>query len=288
MRFSIFIVLIFWGLQGCNAHSYKTNEKEETSALVVHNDFNAEFRLLADSLRKITSQGSSVLEAAKLFMNTPYVGKTLEVGNDSMPVINLDGLDCLTFVENAVALDKSQGNQDSFIHWISELRYKNGQPKGYASRLHYFSAWMLDNIQKGIVKDVTCDLGGVPIYFHTNFMSTHPQYYPQLKNDSTLIPEIENMETAIQQTSFCYVPKAKVNTIENAIKDGDIFGIVTNIKGLDFAHNGFAIHQNGRLYMLHASSDFKEVMITEEPLFDYLQKMKHMTGIVVLRLVEGN
>ncbi len=66
--------------------------------------------------------------------------------------------------------------------------------------------------------------------------------------------------------------------------EGDILGITTNIDGLDYAHNGLAIHQNGRIYMLHASSDFKKVMITQEPLSDYLMQMKHMTGISVLRL----
>ncbi len=277
--FSILLTLF-----SCHQKTQST-EKEQPQAIGFDASFEAGFQHISTLLNQQNADSANpILRAAFLFMDTAYVGKTLEVGNDSLPVLNLRQLDCLTFVENALALEASDGNRDSFIQNIVQLRYKNSNPQGYTSRLHYFSAWMMDNIAKGWVKDVTCEMGGTPIQFHTYFMSENPQYYPQLKADSGLIAGIRAMEAEIQAQTFCYVPKQQVASVENLIKDGDVLGITTNIKGLDFAHNGFAVHKNNRLYMLHASSDFKKVRITDQPLADYLMQMKHMTGIVVLRV----
>lgn len=288
MRIISFICCAVFALS-CSVSAKKDTANHVPNAMYAHNDFMSSFQVLAEQLPDInTVEGSAIIDVAKLFLDTIYVGKTLEIGNDSAPVINVRELDCLTFIENAVALEKSQGNSDSFIQWITDIRYTNGQPKGYTSRLHYFSQWILDNVKMGWVEDVTCGIGGDTICFTTNFMSTHPQYYPQLQQNPSLIQEIKAIETAVSTSQFCYIPKGKLLPLEHKILDGDILGLTTNVKGLDFAHNGFAIHKNNRLYMLHASSDFKQVMVTEQPLYNYLMSMKHMTGIVVLRLTANH
>lgn len=284
MRILSFFIILFL-LPPCLDSANKKSNKSNQEAIFTHDDFAYSYQLLAQQLSNLDStQKDDLLNVAQLFLDSVYVGKTLEIGNDSSPVINIRELDCLTFIENTVALEKSQGNQDSFIHWISNIRYLDGKPLGYASRLHYFSEWILDNTEKGWVEDVTCEIGGDTLRFNLDFMSTHPEYYPQLKQNPSTIKKIQSIEKRINNTFFCYIPKGKLKQFEYQIKDGDILGITTNVEGLDFAHNGFAVHQNNRLYMLHASSDFKRVMLTQQSLADYLSVMQHMTGIVVLRL----
>jgi len=64
---------------------------------------------------------------------------------------------------------------------------------------------------------------------------------------------------------------------------GDIIALATSIKGLDVTHTGFALKMpNGRIHLLHASSS-GEVKISEEPLADYLKKIKNNIGIIVAR-----
>lgn len=284
MRTFFFILWVVLTMS-CSGYTRPESIESTPEAIYAHDDFSESFKLLAKQLGDIDSgKNGQILEVAQLFLDSVYVSKTLEIGCDSAPVINIRQLDCLTFIENAVALEKSHGNPDSFIHWISEIRYINGQPSGYTSRLHYFSEWILDNVKKGWVEDVTCSLGGETIQFNNDFMSKHPQYYPQLQQDSSLIQEIKTIESEVSKAQFCYIPKQRLIQIESNIMDGDILGLTTNIKGLDFAHNGFAVRKNNRVYMLHASSDFKRVMITMQPLSEYLKDMQHMTGIVVLRL----
>jgi hypothetical protein len=228
------------------------------------------------------------IEIGKSFIGTPYKAATLETGGAEMLVVNLHELDCTTFIENCLALTRtfSTGKTDFeiFQQQLTAIRYRNGKLNGYTSRLHYFTEWIADNASKGYVRDVTQELGGIPYPVHLNFMSTHPQYYRQLKADSTLITVIARQEENISKKKFHYIPKEKVVQLESKLKEGMIVGITTGKEGLDIAHTGMLIKQNGRIHLLHASSDFKQVMISNEPLSDYLMGNKSQTGIMVMEV----
>jgi len=47
-----------------------------------------------------------------------------------------------------------------------------------------------------------------------------------------------------------------------------------------------ALHQNNRLHIIHASSSLDKVVISEDPLAEYLKKNKSQDGIMIGRLVE--
>jgi hypothetical protein len=47
---------------------------------------------------------------------------------------------------------------------------------------------------------------------------------------------------------------------------------------------GYATWRGGKLYLLHASSDYKKVMITHQPLADYLMANKRLSGVRVARV----
>lgn len=51
---------------------------------------------------------SYVAEMGRQFLDTPYKGGTLE-GENEMLRINLDGMDCTTFIENVMALALTAG-----------------------------------------------------------------------------------------------------------------------------------------------------------------------------------
>ena len=103
---------------------------------------------------------------------------------------------------------------------------------------------------------------------------------------NTILQEkIQKIEERMNEQNYSFVPKEKVKSIENQLLNGDIIAITTNIEGLDITHVGFAIRlQHKRIYLLHASSDFKRVMVTDKPLVEYLAKNKTQTGIMVARL----
>jgi len=221
-------------------------------------------------------------------LNTPYVANTLEVAEDTALVINFMGLDCVTFLESTISavrtLHISEKNDfATFAENLEELRYRAGKLQGYASRLHYTSEWMEQNAQKGFGTLVNGD-NFVPKEFKLNFMSIHADSYPLLSNKTHLASIIE-MEKRISPKLF-FLPKEKISLSEKDLHHGDMFGIVTRIKGLDIAHTGFIYKKNGVSYLLHASSANGKVEISELSLSNYLKKSKSQTGIVVFRWLD--
>lgn len=223
------------------------------------------------------------------FLNTPYVEKTLEVQGDEQLVINFMGLDCTTFLESVVTLTRlvQQGHFafEDYEKELEFLRYRDGVRTDYPSRLHYFSDWIYHSQQKGIIKDVTREIGGVIYPNKPTFMSENPKYYPQLSN-TEFVDQIKQSEAEIASRTYYYLPKEAVQDHENKIKSGDIIAITIAMDNLDISHVGFAIEHNGRIHLLHASSNSKKVEISEKPLSEYLMSHKSQSGIMVCRLVK--
>ncbi len=240
------------------------------------------------TLKKIeaTSLGDTLVQVGKSFLGTPYVEKTLEVGNKETLVINFGGLDCTTFVENVLTFGITLKNQaQSFPDFASNLetiRYRNGKVNGYPSRLHYFTDWIRNNEKKLLVKDITSELGGVEHNKPINFMGTHRNLYPFLADDKNYEAILE-VEAELAKESLCILPQNQIESQEQLIHSGDIIALATSINGLDVTHTGIAIQHKGRLHLLHASSKNGEVEISEEPLADYLKGIKSNIGIIVAR-----
>jgi cell wall-associated NlpC family hydrolase len=229
-----------------------------------------------------------VADIGKTFLGTKYLAHGLEDKGEEQLVINLTGLDCTTFVENTLAFARIiKMGETSFKDYENELqkiRYRSGLIDKYPSRLHYFSDWIYDNEKKGIIDDITELVGGKPIQFHMNFMSTHPESYPQLKDNAGFIRDIKQQEAEISRRNYFYVPKERVGFIENQINNGDIIAFTTSIPGLDVSHVGVAVRmEDNRIHLLHAPHVGSSVQITKDPLSAYINKIKKDTGIIVLK-----
>ncbi|WP_299430726.1 N-acetylmuramoyl-L-alanine amidase-like domain-containing protein [uncultured Maribacter sp.] len=231
--------------------------------------------------------GKTITAVGKTFLGTPYVPKTLEIDEKEPLVINFQGLDCTTYVENVLAFSLLLKNEKtdfiSFTKTLENIRYKDGKRNGYASRLHYFSEWIANNEEKGLVKNITSEIGGIEINKTINFMSTHRKLYPFLKDNDTNYNKIKASEEFLNNEAICILEQDQIKANEHLIKSGDIIALTTAIKGLDITHTGIAIlEKDGRIHLLHASSS-GEVKISKEPLIDYLKKIKNNTGIMVCR-----
>ncbi|HEA20470.1 hypothetical protein LCGC14_0661270 [marine sediment metagenome] len=231
--------------------------------------------------------GKTLVAVGKSFMGTPYVAKTLEIGDIETLVVNLQGLDCTTYVENVLAfslmLENDRLNFDEFVETLENIRYKDGQLRGYASRLHYFSEWIANNEKKGLLKDITPEIGGTEITKDINFMSTHRDLYPFLSDDENF-NRILASESYLNGQPICILPQDQIAANEDRIQTGDIIALTTSIDGLDITHTGIATREkDGRIHLLHASTGSMEVEVSELPLAEYLKKIKGNTGIMVAR-----
>jgi len=257
---------------------------------------NAQDRTIFEGLIRIFDQEKTspkhpdqlILKIGKFFLGTPYVAGTLETMTAECLIANLREYDCVTFVENVVALVKViRSQQESFATFrklLQEIRYRHGRLQGYSSRLHYFSDWIHDNQKKGIVRDVTAEIGGRPFKKTLTFMTTHPDLYPPLK-DAANLRRMQSLERVISKRSLFFIPKKAVRCLEDRIRDGDLIAITTNSEGLDVQHVGFAARVKNRIHLLHASSVRGKVILSENTLYRYLMQSETRSGIMVARVL---
>jgi len=251
---------------------------------------NSKFELAVDKKLSDKPISEIISEIGRSFLNTEYKAFTLEQVGKEQLVIHLTGLDCTTFLENTLTISrcikKQKTSFEDYQNELTNIRYRDGKLNGYPSRLHYFSDWIYNNSKKGIVKDVTKEIGGKPIKFNVFFMSKNPDKYKKLTESPEFIPLIAKQEKEINKRKYYYIPKEKVSTIEDKIQNGDLIAITTNLPGLDVGHVGIAVKESdGRIHFLHAPLSGSKVQISEKPLPEYLAAIKKHTGIVVLRVL---
>lgn len=232
------------------------------------------------------------LHFAKKMLGVPYVAGTLDGNEEEQLVVHVDQLDCTTFVETVLALciadKRGERSFDGFKKALIDVRYRNGILDGYASRLHYFSDWIRNNEQMGFVKECTSETAcSQPKELWLDFMTTHVDSYLPMKKDPVLVEVMAAQEKNWQGTVVSYIPKEKLNLSpeELKIKDGDILAMVTNIKGLDIVHVGFAFWKDNQLHLLHASSVAKKVIEDPQTQYESSKKTKAHIGVRAIRFI---
>ena len=244
--------------------------------------------------------GECMGKIGSMMIGTRYVGGTLELMPERC-IMDLTGLDCVTFFENTLNIARTakiknngltqSANSITFRDVLDQIeftRYRDGNLEGYTSRLHYTSEWILDNVKKGVIKDLTKELGGKPFNVKVSFMSENPQYYPQLTAQPSLINKMRLVEYGINNTRHWYIPNSQVKEIESKLQTGDIIAIATNKSGLDYSHTGMIIkNAKGMALFLHASSAKKRVYL-DKRISTYLSESSTSIGISVLRPQDPN
>ena len=91
------------------------------------------------------------------------------------------------------------------------------------------------------------------------------------------------METRLSGVPRYYIPESQIAARESEIRDGDVIAATSTLEGLDIAHTGIALWQNGRLHLMHAPLVGKVVEISEVPLATRIQGITAQDGIMVAR-----
>jgi hypothetical protein len=238
--------------------------------------------------------GDRVATIGKFLCGTPYKSYTLEIHDHiEAPSVNLTGLDCWTFFETSLAFARmfeeapEQWTPQNLLKYIELDRYRGGDCDGsYLSRLHYLEEWFSDNERRGLVKDLTRELGGVRAPHAAREMTVAWKSYRYMRNNPALRTAIAEMESRIGRTPLYYIPKNKVAGIESRICNGDVIGICDYDGGkIGTAHVGLAYRtRDGILRFMHASSprNFGQVVLDQQ-LSGYLAKFRSHAGILVAR-----
>ncbi|NQY75118.1 MAG: DUF1460 domain-containing protein [Candidatus Margulisbacteria bacterium] len=220
-------------------------------------------RLISDIQPYSPSKRISMI--SEKFLNTSYEAHTL-IGSYEDPeklVVNLDGIDCFTFLDYVEAL-RLAGNYSSFIDNIINIRYKKSRIS-YDHRNHFFSDWKSNNADH--VEDVTREVG----LNKTEILSKNINLK---KKGSFWLKGIKSQKRDLLVISVSNIDKE----ILSRLKNGDYIGLYSTQKGLDAYHLGIFIRNEKGSFLRHASLSDKKVL--DSPFLDYLQKTN---GIIVYR-----
>ena len=197
-----------------------------------------------------------------LLLNKNYKENVL-IGSASIDeklTIDLENLDCFTYVEYVYALALSSSQKDFRRNLIS-LRYEDNVIS-FSKRNHFFTNWADDNNLKRVSNDKKINkilnkkdinkkyLDGIPL---ENKMIYYEDVYDR---DYTKLNE-------------------KIYVV----------GILSSSQGLDVSHVGFLIINDNELKFRHASSKKKYRKVVDE---DFLEYIENKPGIIIYKFVGAN
>lgn len=223
--------------------------------------------LLFKEASDIPHPGKRIDFLSKQFIDTKYKKTTLtgDINTPEVFVINLEAVDCLTFIEYIEAMRRSV-SFDEFRDNLMRVRYRSSMP-AFKNRNHFFTDWTAFN--SDMISDVTKQIAAGKSKVVSKRLNE--------KNDGAFflpgIPYRLREITYIQTTDLDEAILTKLET-------GDYVGIYSKTDGLDVSHTGIIIKQNDSVCMRNASSVKEHMKVLDEELMDYL---KSKPGIIVLR-----
>jgi hypothetical protein len=241
--------------------------------------------------------GERTVRIAREMVGVPYVNYTLEVDDRiESPVVNMLGMDCWTFYENALAISRmltykpGPYKPTDMLHMVEIERYRDGKCTGnYLSRMHHLEEVFHDNQRRGYALNITPRLpGAVRLEREIREMTVQWKSYRYLKNNPALIEPMGRIEAQVSKLPVYHIPKDKVRAAENYLANGDVVAITTNWKYGYTSHVGLIVRLKGRAYFTHATSDRSKgrMTIIDRPITDYVNGSKKHAGIVVSRPFE--
>jgi len=239
--------------------------------------------------------GERTAAVGQALIGTRYKHFTLEIDNRiESPSVNFQGMDCWTFFEIALSFARMLNEPESnwtperLLHYIETDRYRGGECTGdYLSRLHYLEDWLYDNNRRGLVEDLTRDLGGRSVPHSAREMSAGWRHYRYLAANRSLLGPLARMEANVSSRPLYEIPKDRAAGIESKLRSGDVIGIISRDRGglRSTAHVGLALRtSDGVLHFMHASSpsNYGRVVVDSQ-LSKYLYRYRSDSGILVAR-----
>ena len=241
--------------------------------------------------------GERTMRVARELVGVPYTGYTLEVDDRiESPVVNLGGMDCWTYYENALAISRlltykpGPYKPTDMLQMVEIERYRNGVCNGgYLSRMHHLEEVFYDNQRRGYAVNITPRIPGAQrLNREIREMTVQWKSYRYLKNNPALVEPMGRVEAWVSKLPVYHVPKNEVRDAEKYLQNGDICAITSNWKYGYTSHVGLIMRVNGRAIFCHATSDRSKgrMTIIDRPITDYLNGSSKHAGMIICRPFE--
>lgn len=211
---------------------------------------------------------------SKMLIGTPYKLGPMGEGHldpiEDKPLVYLDSVDCVTYLEHVVALAMAK-SEKSLYRQLQRLRYKGGKVS-YLNRKHYLLDDWIGEGKYAKVIPMENEVSVERTMPKREFFSNHNLKYTGKETPVTV--RYMPLDKAIEMAKKTYKGAMKVLGV----------GIVGTSDKIDLTHTGFVIFNPGQKPILrHASSQRKQVV--EVPLAEYLQTRK-VPGVTFFKFIQ--
>lgn len=211
------------------------------------------------SLPSQAEAGQRLKLITEALLGCPYLRNPL-IGSHTEPevfIATLQGFDCVTFIETALALTWAGDVQD-FLVLLREIRYRHGEI-AWIQRLHYSTDWLSYHVRRGTFSDLTHGAATQSITRRLALLAAFPPHTTTLQYFPTRM---------LQDVSQCI------------IADGDIMLFVSTRQELDVFHIGMLFRAQGEVLLRHASRSRGQVV--EQTLTEFVHA-NTMPGFIIAR-----
>lgn len=226
---------------------------------------------LIEKAREGGNFGGRIVAAAKAMTGTPLASAA---DNDSIGTImvRLDSLNQREFIYMAIAAAKTAGlsvpSLRDFEKNLENISRKKGTDEGFASQFMYGADWIVDNVYRGNLKEMTEYLDGGGYRTKTlDYVSRHADLFPAMKNEETA-DKIRVIELGYRSHRIPHLKKQSINNknLKELLQDGDILILSSPDSDFDIYDIGIVSEENGEPVLVHINREKKEVDTDPYPL----------------------
>jgi len=233
-------------------------------------------RLVRELFTRERSVARRIDRISQHFLHTRYrrdpLGEGEAAAEDPDPLLRFDAVDCLTFVEEAIALAVSP-DLATAEQRLQHIRYAKGRVD-YSQRNHFtMSQWIPNNTRLGLLEDVTRKVAGKKTRITLKLLDERAWSTPSGRRwRQRLGPE------ALPEGDFD-LPIVSVKdllTLGHKIPTGTVLSVVKTDRAEyphRISHVALVVSHRGKLYVRHAAERFYH-RVVDSPLSDYLKRIE--------------
>ncbi len=203
-----------------------------------------------------------LLSVSERFLGTPYVFSPLGEGQgvDPDPTFRVDAVDCLSFVEQALAMSLAPRPEEVPVV-LEHLRYAS--TASYEDRNHLMeSQWLPNNLRKGFLVDVTRRHGAADTVRAEKTLTARTW-----TSRSSLALQLPKARQPQGTFALDMIPLDKVMAHARSLPSGTILVVLREdlpLKATRVTHLGFVVQKGKRTYLRHAARSVYQRVVDED------------------------
>jgi hypothetical protein len=203
-----------------------------------------------------------LLSVSERFLGTPYRFSPLGEGRgvDPDPTFRVDAVDCLSFVEQALAMSLAPRPEEVPVV-LEHLRYAS--TPAYEDRNHLMeSQWLPNNLRKGFLVDVTRRHGATDTVRVEKTLTSRTW-----TSRSSLALQLPKERQPQGTYALDMIPLDRVMAHARALPSGTILVVLREdlpLKATRVTHLGFVVQKGKRTYLRHAARSVYQRVVDED------------------------